>query len=193
MIQYAGVVHPRANVLRLYTPRKLEGRGLIGVEECVASERRSLDLYVASSEEELLKYIATTNNLVEETIEGKEEYRRRIDVEKKTLREAMPLHGQFERDTKTLKTEESWDWLSKGDLKRETESLLIAAQDQALNTNSVRKNICDQVESDRCRLCGEAVENVTHIVSAGCKIICGVTIKYSLIFTGVSAGSMGLM
>ena len=129
-----------------------------------------MDLYVASSEEELLKYIATTNNLVEENIEGKEEYRRRIDVEKKTLREAMPQHGQFQRDTKTLKTEESWDWLSKGDLKRETESLLIAAQDQALNTNSLRKNIYHQVESDRCRLCGEAVENVTHIVS-GCKML----------------------
>ena len=64
LIQY-DVIHPRANVLRLYTPRKLGGRGLIGVEECVASERRSLDLYVASSEEELLKYIATTNNLVD--------------------------------------------------------------------------------------------------------------------------------
>ena len=122
LLIWYGVVHPRANVLRLYTPRKLGGRGLIGVEECVANEGRPLDLYVASSEEELLKYIATTNNLVEENIEGKGEYRRRVDVEKKTFREAMPLHGQFERDTKTLKTEESWDWLSKGDLKRETES-----------------------------------------------------------------------
>ena len=50
------------------------------------------------------------------------------------------------------------------------QSLLIAAQDQALNANSVRKNIYHQVESDRCRLCGEAVENVTHIVS-GCKML----------------------
>ena len=87
---------------------------------------------------------------------------------KVTLREAIPLHGQFEKDTETLKTQESWDWLSKGNLKRETESLLIGAQDQALNTNSVRKNIYHQVESDRCRLCGETVANVTHIVS-GCK------------------------
>ena len=32
-------------------------------------------------------------------------------------------------------------WLTKDDLKRETESLLIAAQDQALNTNSIKKSI----------------------------------------------------
>ena len=67
------------------------------------------------------------------------------------------------------KTEESWDWLSKGNLKSETESLLIGAQDQALNTNSVRKNIYHQVETDRCGLCGKTVANVTHIVS-GCKM-----------------------
>jgi len=30
-------------------------------------------------------------------------------VGKVTLREAIPLHGQFEKDTETLKTEESWD------------------------------------------------------------------------------------
>ena len=70
-----------------------------------------------------------------------------------TLREVMPLHEKFERDTKTAKTEDSWDWLSKGDLKCKTESLLVAAQDQALNTNSVRKNIYHQVESDMRRLC----------------------------------------
>ena len=88
---------------------------------------------------------------------------------KVTLREAIPVHGPSEKDTETLKTEESWDWLSKGNLKSERESLLIGAQDQALNTNSVPKNIYHQVESDRCRLCGETVANVTHIVS-GCKM-----------------------
>ena len=113
------------------------------------------------------------------------------------IRQVMPLHGQFERDTKYVKTEESWDWFSKGDLKRKTESLLVAAQGQALNTNSVRKNIYHQVESDMCRLCDEKVENVTQIVSActmlAKRITNGVTIKYVLIFTGVSTRSMGLM
>ena len=44
---------------------------MIIVEGYVATECRSLDLYVASSEEELLKYRAI-NDLVEVNIEGKE-------------------------------------------------------------------------------------------------------------------------
>lgn len=170
MLGRYGVIHPRANVLRLYLPRGQGGRGLMGIEECVASERRSLDLYLAKSEEVLLKYVAKVNNLKSESIEEKEEYKRRMVKEKMHAREAMPLHGQFERDTKDIKTETSWDWLTTGDLKRETESLIVAAQDQGLNTNSIRKNIYQQIDSDKCRLCGEKVENVTHIVSA-CKML----------------------
>lgn len=45
---------------------------MIIVEEYVATECRSLDLYVASSEEELLRYRATINDLVGVNIEGKE-------------------------------------------------------------------------------------------------------------------------
>ena len=82
----------------------------------------------------------------------------------------MPLHRRLERDTRYVKTDNLWDWLSKGDLKRETESLLAAAQDQALNKNFVRKYIYHQVESDMCGLCGAKVENVIHIISA-CKML----------------------
>lgn len=45
---------------------------MIIVKEYVATECRSLDLYVASSEEELLKYRTNINDLVEVNIEGKE-------------------------------------------------------------------------------------------------------------------------
>ena len=82
----------------------------------------------------------------------------------------MPPRGQFHGDTKDLKKEASWKWHTKGDLKRETKSLLIAVQDQALNTNSVRKTTCQQELSVKCRLCGERAENVNHIVTS-CKML----------------------
>ena len=53
----------------------------------------------------------------------------------------MAMHGQFHCDTKDLKCEHSWNFLSKGDLKRETENLICAAQKQALNTNTIKKSI----------------------------------------------------
>ena len=40
------------------------------------------------------------------------------------------------------------------------------SQEQALNTNSVKRNIYGLEVSEKCRLCGEGVEKVTHIVSA---------------------------
>ena len=80
----------------------------------------------------------------------------------------MKLHGQFENDTKEVKVKESWNWLRDGQLKRETEALIMAAQEQALNTNSIKKHIYKTSESDLCRLCSKNVENVTHIVS-GCE------------------------
>ena len=54
-------------------------------------------------------------------------------------------------------------------MKRETESFLPAAQEQALNTNLVRK-IYHKDVSNKCRLCGTHVENVLHIVR-GCSML----------------------
>ena len=76
----------------------------------------------------------------------------------------MKLHGQFERDTDHKKSEKSWHWLRNRNLKRETKSLFSAAQEQALNTDSVRK-IYHKDVSNKCRLCGTHMENVLHIVS----------------------------
>ena len=41
----------------------------------------------------------------------------------------------------------------------------MAAQEQALNTNSVKKNIYGIGSTDKCRMCGKATESVTHIIS----------------------------
>ena len=54
--------------------------------------------------------------------------------------------------------------------KRETESLLCAAQEHALRVNSIKYSIDKTSDTPLCRLCNEKTESITHIVSA-CSIL----------------------
>ena len=54
--------------------------------------------------------------------------------------------------------------------KRETEGLIMAAQDQALRTNSIKYRIDMQTISVACRMCGEREESISHIL-AECKML----------------------
>ncbi|XP_068707395.1 uncharacterized protein [Montipora foliosa] len=78
------------------------------------------------------------------------------------------LHGQFGTAAEQVRDPESWGWLKRGILKKETEGLLTAAQYQALRTNSIKNRIDKEDVSPMCRLCGEREETVSHIV-AECK------------------------
>ena len=170
LIKNFGGLHPRSCIQRLYMKRCNGGRGLIGIEECVAGELRTLHYYLVNSSETLLQSVAQEEGVDKERVEEKETYKKRVEQEKREVLINKPLHGQFERDTKELKVDESWNWLKNGFLKRETESLLVAAQEQALNTNSVKHSIYGMDISNKCRLCKEKVETPTHIVS-GCKML----------------------
>eukprot|EP00112_Aurelia_sp_Birch-Aquarium-sp1_P003300 Seg1367.7 transcript_id=Seg1367.7/GoldUCD/mRNA.D3Y31 product="Retrovirus-related Pol polyprotein from type-1 retrotransposable element R2" pseudo=true protein_id=Seg1367.7/GoldUCD/D3Y31 len=162
-----GGLHPKSDVDRLHLPRKLGGRGTCSIEDCVEEERRSIAMYLSQTQEELLKFARTKLKLPTQN-ESKLEFKNRKENEKISAWKEKRLHGQFAKDTDAIKTNESFNWLCKGELKRETESLILAAQEQALNTNSIKARIYRLQENDKCRLCGAAVENVTHIIS-GCK------------------------
>ena len=41
--------------------------------------------------------------------------------------EEKVLHGQYLRQTKKVRSDQCWVWLQNGDLKRERESLIVAA------------------------------------------------------------------
>ena len=57
--------------------------------------------------------------------------RYRIRKEREDEWKKMALHGQFLRDTETISDDISWTSLLRGYLKRQTASLILAAQDQA--------------------------------------------------------------
>ena len=62
-----GGLRPRDCVARLYVPRKHGGRGLISVEDRINQASLSLEGYVQSSEEELLKAVREEDSGSQET------------------------------------------------------------------------------------------------------------------------------
>ena len=50
-------------------------------------------------------------------------------------------HGQYLRQTKEVRRDQCWAWLQNEDLKRETKSLIPAAQNQSIRTNLVKAKI----------------------------------------------------
>jgi len=77
------------------------------------------------------------------------------------------MHGQYIRNiNRQLISEEGTIlWLSKEDLKAETESEIVAAQDQALQTKYVKKILNTETDS-KCRLRQQFDETINHIISA---------------------------
>ena len=63
------------------------------------------------------------------------------------------LHGHFVRQTKEVRNQDRWQWLQNGNLKRETESLIFAAQEQAIRTNVIEGKINKSQEQIKCRMC----------------------------------------
>ena len=71
------------------------------------------------------------------------------------------------RQTKEVRSDQCWAWLHNGDLKRETESLIVAAQNQSIRTNLVKARIDKSQGDSLCRMCRKVDESIDHIVS-GC-------------------------
>ena len=75
--------------------------------------------------------------------------------ERKTQWTQKQLYGQFIRQTTGKASEDRWVWLTKGCLKRTSESLITAPQEQAIRTNNIKAKIDRTQESSKCRICGK--------------------------------------
>ena len=80
------------------------------------------------------------------------------------------LYGRFKRLTSDISHEKTWIWLRKGNFKRETESLLIAEQNNSIRNNHIKAKIDKTQQNSRCRLCSERDETINHIISECSKL-----------------------
>jgi hypothetical protein len=82
------------------------------------------------------------------------------------------MHGQYiwNTDWQLISEEDTILWLKKGDLKAETESEIVAAQDQVLQTKYIATKILNTETGSKCRLCHQFDETIDHIISA-CPIL----------------------
>ena len=152
-------LHPKADVDRLYVSRDEGGRGMVSIEECVRIEECSLSDYIKrieGNEDSVLDSFIKDQTAAELK---KEKVIKRTDGWKE-----KPLHGQYPKKVEEMETQ-SWNWLRSGWLKKETEGMILAAQDQALPTRNYKVTIMKEQGSKKCRMCGERDETVMHILS----------------------------
>ena len=116
-------LHPKDDVDRLYGSRREGGRGLASTEDSVDASIQRFKDYMEKLGRRLI--IATRNNTNNmrtsgTTITGKQNW------------EEKQLNGCFKQLTSNISQEKMCMRLRKGNLKSETESLLIAAQNNAI-------------------------------------------------------------
>ena len=108
----------------------------------------------------------------DESFREEQVHKTNVESVRKTLEESRErevkwhekvLQCQFFRDTDGIVDRKKlWLWLNSRDLKKGTEALLMAAQEQAIRTNDVKHHIDKSRDSPTCRLCSEKGETMSH-------------------------------
>ena len=143
-------LYPRDDVDRLYVSRKEGGRGLASTEDSVDASIQRLEDYIQKHNGGL---ITATRNDTNNTMDNI------MNITRKQKREGKnSMVGLND-----ISHDKTWTWLRKGNFKRETESLLIAAQDKAVRTNHIKVRIDKTQQNSKCRLCGDRDETINHI------------------------------
>ena len=125
-------LHPRDDVDRLYEPRKEGGRGFASIEDSVDTSIQRLEDYIEKHDVGLITAI---RNNTDNTIDN------RMTTTRKQKWEGKQLHGRFKRLINNIWHDKTWTWLRKGNFNRDTESLLMAAQNSTIRTSHIKKRI----------------------------------------------------
>lgn len=168
-----GALHPRADVDRLYVPRSLGGRGLKDLAETIESENRSLKQYINEKDNDPLLEIVREGGLYTKENTTHEQWKENTAKKRLENWKEKPMHGQYARQVQDVTSKTTrFSWLKNVNLKIETEALITAAQDQALNTKSHQARIMKISNDPMCRMCKNNEETVSHLLS-GCSKLAG--------------------
>jgi len=82
------------------------------------------------------------------------------------------MHGQLpgNLDEKLVDIEQSYRWLQSGNIKGETESTIVATQDQAISRTYFKNKVLKEEIESICQLCKQHEETIDHLTS-GCPIL----------------------
>ena len=139
-------LHPRDDIDRLYVSRKKGGRGLTSIEDSVDESIQRLEDCIQKRRGRL---ITATRNNTDNT------WTNRTTTNRKQEWEEKQIYRCFKRLISNISQEKTWTWLRTGNLKRETESLPIAAQNNAVRINYIKARIDKTQQNSKCRLCGD--------------------------------------
>ena len=89
----------------------------------------------------------------------------RMRITRKQKWEGKQLYWCFKRLINNISHDKTWTWLRKGNFKRETESHLIVAQNNAIRTNHIKARINKTQQNS-----GDRDEMINHIISECSKL-----------------------
>jgi hypothetical protein len=190
--------HPKADIDRLYIKRKEGGRGLVQAEVVYKTEIINIAEYlntnykgdqfvnIVKNHERTKPNMSSILKLAAKFTEDLNQLNQKNDAQKNEIQNTKAkwgevlkkkwknkaMHGQYIRniDRQLISEEDTFIWLTKGDLKAETESEIVAAQDHALQSKYYATKILNTETDSKCRLCHQFDETIDHIIPA-CPIL----------------------
>ena len=140
---------------------KKGGGGFASIEDSFDTSIQRLEDYKEKQERGIITAI---RNNTDNTIDNRKTITRGQKCEEKQI------HERFKQLINNVSHDKTCTWLRKGNFKRETESLLMAAQNSAIRTNHIKARIDKTQQKSKCRLCGDRDETMNHIISESSKL-----------------------
>ena len=148
-------LHYTDDVDRLYASRMKGGRELGSIEDSVDASIQRLGDYI----EKHIGLITAMKNDTDNPMTNS------MTISRKQKWYGNQSYGRFKRLISNISKEKPWTCLRKGNFKRETESLLIVAQNNIIRTNQIKAKIDYTKENIKCTLCGDRDETINHRIS----------------------------